>query len=101
MDTCKKCVGDGLIGAGEFPHQKLGRVETCDICGGTGKTATQTEGVEPTETITVTAPEPEIVSEQPPQDNAYVAEGCEQFPEAPIEEKKSEDSEVGSAEVSA
>lgn len=80
--TCNKCKGDGLIGAGEFPHQKLGRVETCDMCGGTGKTATQIEGVEPIETITVTTPEPEVVPE---------------VTEVTTEEKKSEDgSETGS-----
>lgn len=107
MDTCKKCVGDGLIGAGEFPHLKQGRVETCDMCGGTGKTVTEMNAADViTDMVTSvhkveTAPEPEIVPEQPPRDNAHVAEGCEQFPEAPTEEKKSEDSEVGSAEVSA
>lgn len=73
--TCNKCKGDGLIGAGEFPHQKLGRVETCDMCGGTGKTASET----PVEEAPVeAAPEPEVVPEV-------------------TEEKKSEDgSETGS-----
>lgn len=80
--TCKKCVGGGLIGAGEFPHLKQGAVSTCDMCGGSGKVATQEVGVEATEPVVETAPEPEVVPE---------------VSEVPTEEKKSEDSsEVGS-----
>lgn len=91
MDTCKKCVGDGLIGAGEFPHLKQGRVETCDMCGGTGKTASEV----PVEEAPVEAtPEAEVVE-------TVVESEVPEVTEALTEEKKSEDSEVGSEEVSA
>lgn len=41
MNTCSKCRGDGLVGNGDVPHDKVGRVETCDQCAGTGQATNQ------------------------------------------------------------
>jgi DnaJ-class molecular chaperone len=37
METCKKCLGEGLIGAGDQPHLRQGKISTCLDCAGTGK----------------------------------------------------------------
>ena len=36
MTQCPKCLGDGLIGNGDNPHLKEGRIVTCPDCNGTG-----------------------------------------------------------------
>lgn len=47
--TCPKCAGAGLIGSGENPAARVGRVVTCDECNGTGKVSEQvaTEEIKP------------------------------------------------------
>ena len=35
--NCENCKGDGLVGAGEQPWLRQGRLERCTKCGGTGK----------------------------------------------------------------
>lgn len=36
-EPCKNCNGEGLVGQGPTPHLKVGRIETCPACNGTGK----------------------------------------------------------------
>ncbi len=34
---CEACNGEGIVGAGERPIDKVGRLTTCGVCAGTGK----------------------------------------------------------------
>lgn len=79
MTTCKKCHGDGLIGAGDQPWLKHGTVSTCDACNGTGKVSDDAQ-----ETVAET-PEvvPEVPVEDAPVDNAPAPE--EGFVQVPVD----------------
>lgn len=37
MEICNLCAGEGLIGAGETPSLRLGKIVTCGDCNGSGK----------------------------------------------------------------
>lgn len=37
MNKCQKCQGDGLVGQGDSPWKKEGKVTTCPDCSGTGR----------------------------------------------------------------
>lgn len=61
MTICTNCNGEGLVGSGEKPWMKQGKIVTCPECSGTGQMP---------EAVSVSTPEPEPT----PVDNTEVAE---------------------------
>lgn len=57
MTTCDNCNGEGLVGQGDNPRLKIGRLDRCTVCNGTGKisdvasddapAATESQAVDP------------------------------------------------------
>jgi len=68
MTICDNCKGEGLVGQGDRPWAKEGRIETCKVCSGTGKVNVAVAAPEaPTEVPNepVNIPEEASVDNQP------------------------------------
>lgn len=63
---CEACNGEGIVGNGERPTDKVGRLTTCSVCAGTGKSV---DGE-----VTSSAPE-EVV--EPSSDESFLVEPSE------------------------
>ena len=63
---CPKCLGEGLIGVGENPHLKLGKISTCDVCNGSGQ-------VDANAKASQVAPEPVNAPIEAPVDNSTLS----------------------------
>lgn len=79
-ETCPKCKGDGIIGAGDRPWEKVGATSTCDLCNGTGVVdngeIVATDAEKPVSDEEIKAPEGEEKKEEKQIDaNAGVGSG--------------------------
>lgn len=84
-NTCSRCAGEGIIGAGEFPLAKQGPLSQCPDCAGTGKITASEES--PAEEVASTNPEASA------SDESFLDDSGDSSPEAteaPAEESPAE-----------
>lgn len=82
MTTCTNCNGEGLVGQGDNPALKQGRIDTCSVCNGTGKVGEP--DVQPE--APAVPQEPEATPPQDtPVDNSDAQNAPEETPVAPTE----------------